>query len=158
MQLPEAAIGYLLPLARRAVAQHIVKRRVVWLSIEALMNKILILLRGVVRDMIKIPGVGNAGGVHAVVQRAADLRAAAGLPAQISRRGGHMVLVVGQIVGGLQPTEGAQVVQLVVRAGHFQLFARGGKLPASPWKRIEGKLVVPCGVVRLTTPLPASAP
>ena len=69
-----------------------------------------------------------------------------------------MILVVRQIVGGLQPTEGAQIIKLVVRPGHLQFLARGVEVAGIALKSSEGKLVVPCGVVRLTTPLSASAP
>src|ERR1039458_4609842 len=75
-------------------------------------EQVLVLLRGAVYDVIEVPGVGNAGGIDAVVQRAAKLRGAVQLVAEVGRGRGHMVLVVRQIVGGLQPTEGAQVIQL----------------------------------------------
>ena len=65
------------------------------------------------------------------VSCAAKLRGAVELLAKVGRRRGHMVLVVGQIVGCLEPTEGAQVIQLAVRPGHLQFFVRGGGLPAS---------------------------
>jgi hypothetical protein len=39
-----------------------------------------------------------------------------------------VVFVVGQIVSGLEPTESAQVIELLVRARDLQLFARGGKI------------------------------
>ena len=46
-------------------------------------------------------------------------------PAEIGRRRGHVKLIVGQIIGGLQPTESAEVVELVVSAGELELLARG---------------------------------
>ena len=59
------------------------------------------------------------------MERAANLRASVGLPSKVGSRRSQVVLVHGQGIGGLKPTECAQVVKLVVSAGHFELLARG---------------------------------
>ena len=79
------------------------------------------------------------------------------LPAKIGCRRGYVILIVRQVIGGLQPTEGAEIVELVVAPANSSLFARGVEIAGIGRKR-DGKLVVPRGVVRLTTPLAASAP
>ena len=87
-------------------------------------EQILVLLRRDIGHMIEIPCIRNSGRIHAVVHGGANLRVPARLPAHVGRRGGYVVLVIGQRIAGLHPTEGAQVVDLVVRACHLQLLTR----------------------------------
>ena len=149
----------LLALAGEAVANAVVEACSGLVVDGCAQEEILVLLGGVVGDMIEIPGVGHAGGGDAVVEPWHESAWCRSGPAEIGCASGYVEFVVRQVVGSLQPTAGAKVVELFVRAGNFKLFARSVEVAgASPWKSREGKLVVPCGVVRLTTLVSAPAP
>ena len=91
---------------------------------EALRKDVLILLRCVVGDVIEIPCVGHAVACHAVVSVPRICVLPLGCQPTLAARCGQVILVHGQGIGGLQPTECAQVIELVVSAGTSSCFAR----------------------------------
>jgi len=115
--LPQAE---LLTLADEAIADAVVECGGGLVIDGGAEEDVLILLRGVVGDVIEIPSIRDAGGIDAVVEGAANLGVSAGLPADVGDRVGSVILVVGQGVAGLEPTECAKVIELVeADAGNF---------------------------------------
>ncbi len=109
----------MLTLARQAVTHAVVKVGGGLVVDRRTQKDVLILLGGIVGDVIERPGAGNAGCIHSVMERGANLRAACGLPSQIGRGSGYMEFVIGQVVCRLQPTEFSQVVQFIQRSGRL---------------------------------------
>ena len=114
----------LLALARRAVAHALVKVRRGLVVHRAAEEQVLVLLRRAVRNVIEVPCARNPRRIHPIVQRGANLCAPARLPAHVGRRRGQVILIVGQIVSGLQPAERSQVIELVMSPGNLQFLAR----------------------------------
>src|SRR6185437_6779458 len=100
---------------------------------------VLVFLRGEVGDVVKAPGVGDAGGTDVIVRDAADLGAGIGLPAEIGDRGAEVELVIGQGVAGLEPTVGAKIVKLAACAGQLKALLRGVEIAGAALKEQGGK-------------------
>ena len=113
-QVPEIL---LLAFPREPVGASLVKARGGLVVDGAGGEDVLILFRGIVGNVIKVPGVGYADGGDAVMHGAANLSCAIERPADIGRPRGHVKLIVGQIICRLQPTDSAEIVELFVCAG-----------------------------------------
>jgi hypothetical protein len=113
----------LLALARHPVARALMKVGVVWLSTEPEKNRSWSFsVACPQRDRSPRCSARRSHPRHSAAWRESACFRSAASPYWPRR--GHVILIVGQIVPGLQPAEGAQVIELVMRARQLQFLAR----------------------------------
>lgn len=103
----------MLALAREAVTNAVVQTCGGLIIDGGADEDVLVFLGCVIGDVIEVPRVRYASGGDAVVSRATNLRGSVKSPTKIGCRSGDVEFIVGQVIGGLQPTVVSEIVKLL---------------------------------------------